>query len=432
MNNYLKGMMILSLNTVILSASGFKIAEQSLNSTAMNGANIASANGADASYYNPANMAWMDKSAEIETAIMIRNYGNDKHEDHDPGFNGEAEAHNVYTPTFHYISKATSENLRFGFSLVESGAISVKWGSPRQMLEAEDVNIRIMELNPTASYKIHDKLAVGFGLRGVYTQGAMKTRNESEETLINGDLYQNEINFDSIDVGYNLAVSYKPTRNLVFSSTYRSEVDLTVEGDAKGWTKDRLLDSNGDAKDEPLVNFNTSVSTQVALPATLSFATAYTMAESTGEITIEFVYERTYWSSYDSLEFKFDDATVDRYFGSVAPRDWKDTTAYRVGGSFQATNDLKLMIGFALDESPVPAENFSFILPDSDAKLYSTGFEYRVNDDIKLGLAYQYKKREEVTIVNEPSTDSHETKPINGVFENSADHLLLMSMSYIF
>ncbi|MBL0703021.1 MAG: outer membrane protein transport protein [Sulfurospirillum sp.] len=426
MNNYLKGIMMLNLSTIILSASGFKIAEQSLNSSAMNGANIASANGADASYYNPANMVWMDRRAEIETAIMIRNFRDAKYKDIDPDFNGKSEAHNVYTPTFHYISQATSENLRFGFSLVESGAISEKWGSPRQMLEAEDVNIRIMELNPTASYKIHDKLAVGFGLRGVYTQGAMKTRNESEETLINGDLYQNEINFDSIDVGYNLAVSYKPTRNLVFSSTYRSEVDLTVEGDAKGWTQERVPTNS---KKE---NFNTSASTRVTSPATLSLATAYTMAESTGEITIEFVYERTYWSSYDSLEFKFDDATVDRYFGSVAPRDWKDTTAYRVGGSFQATNDLKLMIGFALDESPVPAENFSFILPDSDAKLYSTGFEYRVNDDIKLGLAYQYKKREEVTIVNEPSTDSHETKPINGVFENSADHLLLMSMSYIF
>ncbi|MBL0687813.1 MAG: outer membrane protein transport protein [Sulfurospirillum sp.] len=426
MNNYLKGIMMLNLSTIILSASGFKIAEQSLNSSAMNGANIASANGADASYYNPANMVWMDRRAEIETAIMIRNFRDAKYKDIDPDFNGKSEAHNVYTPTFHYISQATSENLRFGFSLVESGAISEKWGSPRQMLQAEEVSVRIMELNPTASYKIHDKLAVGFGLRGVYTQGTMKARNESGEPLIKGDYYQNEMNFDSIDVGYNLAVSYKPTRNLVFSSTYRSEVDLTVEGDAKGWTRDRL--SGNSIKKM----FDTGTSTQVALPATLSLATAYTMAESTGEITIEFVYEKTYWSSSESLDFKFDDATVDSYFGPVAPRDWKDTTAYRVGGSFQATNDLKLMLGFALDESPVPAENFSFILPDSDAKLYSTGFQYRVNDDMKLGLAYQYKKKEEVMIINEEEIDDDKTKSLNGIFEKTVDHLLLMSVNYVF
>jgi long-chain fatty acid transport protein len=41
------------------SASGYRIPEQSVDSTAKAGANIASAAGADASYYNPANMAWM-------------------------------------------------------------------------------------------------------------------------------------------------------------------------------------------------------------------------------------------------------------------------------------------------------------------------------------------------------------------------------------
>ena len=40
-------------------ASGYRIPEQSVDATAKAGAHIASADGADSSYYNPANMAWM-------------------------------------------------------------------------------------------------------------------------------------------------------------------------------------------------------------------------------------------------------------------------------------------------------------------------------------------------------------------------------------
>ena len=40
-------------------ASGWRIPEQSVDSTAKAGANIASSKRGDTAYYNPANMAWM-------------------------------------------------------------------------------------------------------------------------------------------------------------------------------------------------------------------------------------------------------------------------------------------------------------------------------------------------------------------------------------
>ena len=43
-------------------ASGYRIPEQSYDSTAKAGANIASAQNADAAYYDPANMSWMDNA----------------------------------------------------------------------------------------------------------------------------------------------------------------------------------------------------------------------------------------------------------------------------------------------------------------------------------------------------------------------------------
>ena len=47
-------------------ASGWRIPEQSVDSTAKAGANIASSSRADASYYNPANMAWMEDTWHVQ------------------------------------------------------------------------------------------------------------------------------------------------------------------------------------------------------------------------------------------------------------------------------------------------------------------------------------------------------------------------------
>ena len=52
MKNTIKVATLLSLSAATLLASGYRIPEQSLNSTALSAAYVASANGADASYMN--------------------------------------------------------------------------------------------------------------------------------------------------------------------------------------------------------------------------------------------------------------------------------------------------------------------------------------------------------------------------------------------
>ncbi|MWV62200.1 hypothetical protein DCO58_05475 [Helicobacter saguini] len=65
---FLLALFILLNLTHIINANGFKIQEQSLNATALSSAYVAGARGADASYYNPANMGFLN------------DYGENKHE----------------------------------------------------------------------------------------------------------------------------------------------------------------------------------------------------------------------------------------------------------------------------------------------------------------------------------------------------------------
>ncbi len=416
MKNYVKVAALLGLSAVTLSASGWRIPEQSLSGTALSAAYVAGANGADASYYNPANMVWNEDISEIEMATTIINLTKINYTD-DLGisaYNGQTESELFFMPTFHYVSPAAG-NWRFGLSMVAPGGLSKRWENTYQKSSAEEFSLQVLELNPTVAYKINDKFSIGFGLRGVYTSGVIKAEGTFPLAPFAGKKYDNEMKADSIDFGYNLAMSYKPIENLILSSTYRSNVDLTVSGDAT--TKIDGVDFSGD------------VETHVPLPAVVTLAAQYTISKT----KVEFVFERTYWSAYDSLQFKFANQNVfiQKVLGAEKAKNWKDVDAYRVGVTHQYNENLTLMAGFAIDKNPAPDEHVSFELPDSDAKLYSVGVEYKLNDSMKIGLAYLYDQKERRS-VNTRINPANPATGIDGKFEDASAHLLTASFKYKF
>ncbi len=411
MKNYAKVAALLGLSAVTLSASGWRIPEQSLNSTALSAAYVAGANGADSSYYNPANMVWMDEGSEIEMAFTYINLAKINYTDSvNPAFNGQSKEEKFYVPTFHYVSPAVGD-FRFGLSMVAPGGLSKRWDSAYAKASAEEFTLEVIEINPTIAYKVNDKFAVGFGLRGIYSSGIIK----SDATGLNPASIARDMEADSIDFGYNLALSYKATENLTLASTYRSKVDLTETGTAD-------LSAGG-----KVVFSDIYAAVTVPLPASFTLAAAYTMNKT----VVEFVFERTYWSAYDTLDFEFRQNiggfTVP--FDKPKAKNWKDVNAYRIGVIHQYNDKLKLMAGFAIDKNPAPSSTVGFELPESDAKLYSAGLEYKINDKMKIGLAYLYDQKEERTVNNRSAT---EPTAANGTFTDAAAHLITMSMKYRF
>ncbi len=398
---------LLSLSAATLLASGYRIPEQSLNSVALSAAYVAGANGADASYYNPANMAFMAQGAYTEMALTYINLPKVSYDGTGTATDGDSKTEQFLMPNLHYVSPAVGD-WRFGLSITAPAGLSKRWDEAYQKATAEEFSLKVIEVNPTVSYKVSDQFAVGFGLRGVYTDGTVK----SDATTLTSNPYAPTRNLtgDSIDFGYNLAMSYKPIKDLTLAATYRSKVNLTVEGDA-------TLTGGG------LVPYNGSASVSIPLPASLSLAAAYTYQKT----TLEFVYERTYWSSYKDLDFNYGsplpNATQIAYFDAPKNKLWKDANAYRIGLSHQCTDNLKMMLGFAIDNSPAPDATLGFELPDSDAKLYSIGFEYKVNDKTSVGLAYLYDDKEDRTVYN---------GTVNGTLSNSSAHLVTASLKYKF
>ncbi|MDR2100308.1 MAG: outer membrane protein transport protein [Campylobacteraceae bacterium] len=391
---------VLALSLSCVYASGYKIPEQSLNALALSAANVAAANGADASYYNPANMAFLpnDKSY-LEILLTYVNLPHMTYTDNaNASNNGDSKVERFGAPLFHFVTPVYQEDWRFGFSAVVPGGLAKRWDSAYQAATAKKFSLKIIEANPTAAYKVNDYLSIGFGARAVYSTGEVIANNVGMN-----------LEGDSFDFGYNLAVSARPTEALKFAATYRSKVDLTVEGDAD--IRHPMLPYKGDA------------SVEVPLPAVLSLAAAYTFFQKT---TVEFVYERVYWSAYKNINFEFPNESSNPVLtavGRAQDKNWHDSDTFRLGVTHLASENLKLMAGFTIDKTPAPEKTLAFELPDANSKNYSAGFEYNLNDGISVGMAYLYSDKEECGVKNEK---------LDGKFTHGGAHLVNMSFKYRF
>lgn len=405
MKNYAKVAAVLGLSAVTLNAAGYKIPQQSLNSMALGAAYVAAADDADASYYNPANMVWLEKGSHLEVALTTVYIPRTKYTHNgNSAFDAEAEKGLEFIPTIHYVSPAFGD-LRFGISMIVPAGLTKEWKSPYQKATAEEFGLKVIELNPNVAYRVSDNFAVGFGIRGLHSSGVIKSTGTAFGSPLTRDMEA-----DSIDFGYNLALSYKPIENLTLATTYRSKVDLTLEGDAKLSAIDGSYDGDG--------------SLTIPMPAELRLAIAYTMSKT----TVEFVYERTYWSAYKELDFKYPTTLQ----GAVLPaafeltsKNWKDSNTYRLGVSHKYSDDLKLMAGFGIDKSPVPDSTLGFETPDSDAYIYSAGFEYKINSDMSMGMAYLFSDKDN-------RRTSRAAPNPNGTFSNSSAHMFTASFKYKF
>ena len=334
-------------------ASGYYLPEQSTNAIGLAAAYVANAHGADAAFYNPANLVFEDdKRASLEMDLLwVHSPEIDFVGNGGVAGNNSASEQDVIVPNFFYISPDMGNNWRFGLSTYSTG-LKTDWTSGFQQIVAEKADIKTTEIAPSASYIINENLSVAAGVRVLYTDAELKTAGFN-------------LTGDGWGFGYNLAVTVKPTEQLTLSSTYRSRISTELEGDA-------LVTGIG--------TFGGSA--DFLLPSNFALAGAYDF----GNTVLELTYNRLGWSDYDSLDIILNNGNV---LASSA-RNWNDTNTYRIGLTHHFSPKLDLMAGIAFDETPVPDSTVSFDILDNDFTIYGIGAKYRLDDDIQLGAGLLY------------------------------------------
>ncbi len=376
--------------TTALLAGGYKIPESSVNAVALSNAYVANANGADASYYNPANMVFSEnKGGAIEVDLTYIGLSKINYKSANGVYDIDSKAENFIVPTLHYVSPVVGD-FRFGLSIVSPAGLSKRWSDSPASLYSKEFTLQTVEINPTVAYKLNDQFAIAVGARGVYSSGKVKNA-----------LYT--LDGTGMDWGYNLALTLKPDKDTNVAVTYRSQIDLHVSGDTS----------------TTATTINSGVKVTLPLPATLTFAASHTFNNTT---TVEALLEHNVWSAYDKLDFNFNNATNETNLGKPITKNWEDTDTFRIGVTHKYEK-ITAMAGFAYDPSPIPNATFSYELPDTTGKIFSLGGRYDISNRVNIGIA---------GLVDVEDNRKINNAILNGEISNGRAYLVSLGMEYKF
>ncbi len=416
---------IMTALTVLLAAatahgSGYRIPEQSGNSIALAGAYVAHTMGPDTAYFNPAAMSWQEDAWQMEASMTYIGLKSIKYQDNLTSLkNGGSETENFFLPLLHVVSKDIN-NFRVGFSLAYPAGLSKEWDAPFPRCSTEEFTLKVIEANPTIAYKLCDHMSIAGGLRLIYASGTVKSSATYPfaATLPPGAALSRDMDGDTTELGYNLAMSLRPMDNWSIGATYRSKVNLNIT------TADAKLNlMMGTTPLYPGYSGHAEVS--VPVPAVVTLGTSYTIDDTTVEIS----WDRTFWSKYDHLDFEYDqDFDIAGHpfqaFDHSVEKDWSNTDCYRIGITHKCTDKFTAMLGFAVDSNPVPEKNLGFELPDSDARIYAIGGRYQYRKNMSVAVSYFYYDKESRDITN--------ANGIDGEFSEAGAHVANIGINYTF
>ncbi|GED23482.1 OmpP1/FadL family transporter [Halomonas halmophila] len=385
------------------SASGFQVREQSAKvlGNAMAGA---AAGAEDVSYmtYNPAaignaegtqlagGISFIDAQFEltdasaspagVPAAVVSYDRGGSRQ--------GGEEA---WVPSFAFKTDL-NERMDFGLSVSAPYGLSTEYDKDWiGRYHAIETDLQTIDIQPTFNYQATDRLDLALGLRAQYADATLSNAidlgavgaqaNQLPPTAVGKYDGMAEVTGDDWGYGYTLGALFQATEQTRLGISYRSEVDLELEGDVRyrsdnptgqqvlagAQAMGRLRDAGGTAELTTPANMNLGIYHEVSDRVAL-------MANA----------EWTEWSSFDELVVESGGQEL-----STTEENWNDTWAFSVGANYRLNRQWLLRAGLGVDESPVPdAEHRTPRVPDADRRWATLGATWMPTTDLSVTAGY--------------------------------------------
>ncbi len=368
----------LSLVSSTLWANGLSLNEQSASGagTAFAG-RASSALDASTVFGNPAGLSKLEgKQVSGGFAVVKANVDISSVDSTAPGTN-KGDMVPLANVPFAFFSMPIDEKWNFGLGMyVPFGLISDYEKSFQGASHGQYSKVAVMTVQPTLSYKITDRIAVGFGptlnkIDGKLTN-TLVTRGmgTGQDTLIS-------IKGDDTALGYNVGLMVDLSEQTTWGMTYHSKVDYTLKGRTKVYNAP--LPINGEYK--ATLDFTTPESVDTSITHKLD-----------DQWTLHAGATWTRWSRLESIEAKNKGVPVAQFSTLKEELNWHDTWSYSIGASYQVNPQWVLRTGFALDKSPTTNEHRTVRIPVGNRKILTFGTGWAASDNLTIDLAYAYIK----------------------------------------
>ena len=251
---------------------------------------------------------------------------------------------------------------------------------------AGDTELMTFNINPNIAYRVNEHFSVGAGINAVYGAAELNRyagllgplNPTSQGGPLPTDTRLAHLKGDTWGFGWNVGTLYEVNENHRFALTYRSQVDMSFDGDFQGLTSgNRTVDGN----------------LKLDLPAQAEFAGYHRLNQ---QFAVHYSVNWTDWSAFQELK-----ATSGQCAGGVClqkDEKFKDSTRYSIGGTWYINPAWEARMGFAYDNTPIEADYRSLSIPDSDRIWYSAGATYHINTDMSVDFGMAYLDGKEVDV----------------------------------
>ena len=402
-------------------AEGYQVNTLSAKQEGMGHTGVALKLGAESMIFNPAGMAFMDKTVDLSASVSgVISDVSAVHE----GIKYET-SNDVSTPF--QISGAFSiyDNLKAGITINTPYGSGIDWTDnwPGATLN-QSVKIQVFNIQPTVSYRILPNLSVGAGLMvawgnvdlnkgllkastinamipGVVKQQLVEQGVPAEyitDDMVNqyaSQMYlNNEITPASVNLkgtaevvlGFNVGAMWDINDKITVGASYRSKMDMKVKsGDAKlsynipNEAVQQVVQSKLNVLD------NTNFAAQLPAVSVLTFGVSYKPIE---RLTLAFDAQLSGWSDYEKLSIDF--VGLDAPFDQHITKNYSYAWSFRLGAQFAMTNRLDLRAGFIVDTTPVNENYFNPETPGMTRLEPTFGFSFRPIENFSVDLAFTY------------------------------------------
>ncbi|MEO2268270.1 outer membrane protein transport protein [Pseudoalteromonas sp. YIC-656] len=281
-----------------------------------------------------------------------------------------------------FFTMPVNEQVSLGFGVFSNFGLATEFNRDYAAGQiAGETEIVTINSNVSVSYQFNDAWTVAFGLNHVYADAKVLRTLGANPFGAPNSLQAAHLEGDDSGFGWNAGVAFSLDEHNRFGFHYRSETDLTFDGEYSNQLPAALGGLEGQVLPGTL---------ELTLPAIAEFSGSHQLTQEYG---VHYSVLWTGWSSFDKLE-----AYVPRSDTPVFSKteDFSDAIRVSVGGDYQLNEQWKLRAGIAFDESPVSQQHLSISIPDTDRFWLSFGAQWQLDDvsSVDLGASILRGKKQ--------------------------------------
>lgn len=371
-------------------------------------------------------------------------------------------------------------------------------GNPGNYMGQQVAIERITYLSPSIAYQVNDELSIGASIGMSYQAIAMKTDLRFPNEMIGvlrmidesicapfrgsaniitdlilfgicnadegmnpfGTFGQMEVSLEqSLSPSYNLGLLWEPTENFGLGLVYQSAAKMRLKG--------KYFINNANAPRELIRGLRTSATGQL-LQKVLDFPSVIPAFES-GLVSMDLEYPAhfqagikyklfpdlqmnvdvgwTDFSSWDKLKFEFDrEVTALRiakllsndvtYSSLSLPLGFQSSWNWGVGFEYALNDRLKLRAGYEPRTSSIPDDKRNTMVPINNAQLFGLGVGYRFDEDTDIDLSLAFlRSRDNIpagtsSLSNKSGVDNIVLNPYAGLNVSTNTKVTILGINY--